>query len=287
MTSRFSRTVPTAVAFLAAAAASAETFTFQTVEVPKAFATELRGFAPNGEALGLYAIGLTFHGLIDANGTFKAVNVPNENSTVLSGANATTLVGQTSNLFGATLGFTMNSAGTAVTFQVPGANNTYPSGIDPAGTIFGYYNVPSDLPEEQGFILSKGVYTTFNVPNAYDTEVNGINDSGQIVGSYRLNNEFGFNGFLYAGGKFTTISYPGAAETHLQGINRSGEIVGYYSTSTNSGYIGFVLNGTTFTSFTAPNATSTYAYGINNAGQVAGFALGPGVVEFGYVATPQ
>jgi hypothetical protein len=286
MTSRFLRTVPAAVAFLAAAAASAQTFTFQIIEVPKALATEVRGFGPNGEALGTYANGLTFHGLIDDNGAFKTVNVPHESSTILASANATTMVGQASSKL-VTVGFTLNSTGTFTTFQVPGANNTYASGIDAAGTIFGYYNVPSGLPEEQGFILNKGTYTTFKYPNANDTEVTGMNSSGQIVGSYRLADSFAFNGFLYADGKFTTISYPGAFQTNVQGINSLGEIVGYYSTSENSGYIGFVLNGATFTSFSAPNATSTYAYGINDAGQVAGFAISPTTAEFGYIATPE
>jgi uncharacterized membrane protein len=276
-----------ALALLTAAAASAQTFTFQTIEVPGATTTQTVAFEPDGSVIGYYSTNfLKIHGLIDDAGTFRTLDLPGGN-TLLVGANANYLIGRTSKtLSPITQGFSLNAAGTVTAIQVPGASSTYPAGIDASNRIFGYYNVPSGVPEEQGFILVNGVYKTFNVPNSNDTEVNCINQSGQIVGAYRLASSPTFNGFLYQNGKFTTISYPGAYQTSVQGINDAGEIVGYYSTAANSGNRGFVLKGTTFTSFAAPGATSTYAYGIDYAGRVAGFGLTPSGPEFGFIATP-
>lgn len=275
------------IAFLAASAAWAQSFTFETIEIPDAVTTQATAFGPSGQPIGYFSPNFfNFESFIDDAGTFKTVKFEGKAGTLLRGANATTLVGDTES--GAEGGFILDASGTVTTVMVPGSSATFPTGIDAAGDVFGYFYVPSGVPEEQGFILSNGTYTTFDYPNAQDTEVNGINKLGEIVGSYRLSTSNPFSGFVYHKGKLTTINYPGAYQTSVQGINDAGEIVGYYSTSVSAGNLGFVLNGTTFSSFAPPTATNTYAYGINEAGQVVGFSLRPSGSgpEFGWVATP-
>lgn len=276
-----------AIAFLTASAAWGQTFTFETIEISGAVSTQATAFGPSGQPIGYFSQNFfNFESFIDNSGTFKTLNFEGKAGTLLRGANATTLVGDTET--GASGGFTVDAAGTLTPIMAPGSSATFPTGIDAEGDVFGYYFVPSGLPEEQGFIFSKGTYTTFDLPNASDTEVNGINKAGEIVGSYRLSTSNPFSGFVYQKGKLTIINYPGAYQTSVQGVNDAGEIVGYYSTSPSSGNLGFVLNGTTFTSFAPPTATSTYAYGINDAGQVIGFSLRPSSSgpEFGWVGTP-
>src|SRR5262249_32596225 len=67
-----------------------------------------------------------------------------------------------------------------------GTNGTFPTGINDAGQIVGYYR--DSTFREHGFLYIGGVFTTLDDPlgsNGLGTEILDINNVGQIVGTYR------------------------------------------------------------------------------------------------------
>ena len=109
---------------------------------------------------------------------------------------------------------------TIITFDVPGASQvTQAFGINPAGTIVGYYAVLNDqIFVYHGFLRTKdGDFTTFEAPDAgtgagQGTFAFSINPRGAISGYYVDASDVG-HGFLRAkDGTFTTIDAPGRAQ---------------------------------------------------------------------------
>jgi hypothetical protein len=125
-------------------------------------------------------------------------------------------------------------------FDVPGAFQTLPSGINAAGVIVGWYSQGTGCPAApcatRGFILEDGVFTTVSYRNAAGTEalitqVRGIGPSGEVVGSYRMPGEapVNFHGFILTReGEFVSVDYPGHINTIAQRILPDGTILGCY-----------------------------------------------------------
>jgi len=145
------------------------------------------------------------------------------------------------------------SEGELTSFDFPGAIDTAPWGINPAGDITGRYSSADG--KSHGFLLSEGDFTTIDVPGAVETApsggVNGsatvrINPRGEIVGTYCAAEPCSvrqLHGFLLGkgkskdegdkdkstdDGKFTSFDFPGAIGTLGTGINPRGDIVGIY-----------------------------------------------------------
>src|SRR5438270_14021711 len=75
--------------------------------------------------------------------------------------------------------------GTFTTFDVPGARNTYPTSLNSAGTITGYYVTLTDAVENHGFLRAvDGSIVTFDVPGARSTFPLSINSGGAITGFF-------------------------------------------------------------------------------------------------------
>jgi probable HAF family extracellular repeat protein len=194
------------------------------------------------------------------------------------------------------------------TIDVPGALDTFASGINNRGQIVGGFTDPRTSPFN-AYVDTGGSFTTIGVSGT----ASGINDIGQIVGSLQ-GGPRGSSGFVDTGGSITTISAPGVPFTFVSGINNSGQIVGtaegllgfssgfvdmggsftFISGSTsasginNSGQIvgSFGLySGGTFTTISVPGALSTEARGINDSGQIVGTygdsGTGHGFVDIG------
>jgi hypothetical protein len=108
------------------------------------------------------------------------------------------------------------------TFDPPGSTFTFPTGINQAGAITGYYFTSGPFP--RGFLrASDGTLTTFDPAG---TTATGINQAGAITGSYRDAN--GLHGFLRApSGAFTPFDAPGT-DTSPTAINAAGAITGFY-----------------------------------------------------------
>ena len=85
---------------------------------------------------------------------------------------------------GAYQGF-IEHGGVYKTVVVPGAEDTYPDGINNAGTIQGQIFDAEGVAE--GFVASSGgIYTIVNYPGSLSTAVVGINDRGDLCGAYGL-----------------------------------------------------------------------------------------------------
>lgn len=80
-------------------------------------------------------------------------------------------------------GFKRFSNGSFVTLNFPGAEDTWPAGINDSGMVVGHY-------PGHGFIYFNGQWATLNYPKATSTTLNGISNAGVIIGrSTRQNTE--------------------------------------------------------------------------------------------------
>src|SRR5436853_5425568 len=81
------------------------------------------------------------------------------------------------------LGLSRSAHAQAITtFDVPGARDTVPQGINPRGVIAGSY---SDVIGGHGFVRApNGALTTFDVPDALRTTAASINPLGVVTGYY-------------------------------------------------------------------------------------------------------
>jgi hypothetical protein len=161
---------------------------------------------------------------------------------------------------------------TFVTFDVPGAVETTPSGINPGGAIAGGYLDASFL--GHGFVrASDGTFTTFDPPGAVGTVPVGIDPGGVIAGSY-IDASFLDHGFLRdKHGTFTTFDVPDAltGTTTVYAINSSGTTMGVWFDS-NFVEHGFLrARSGAFTTFDFPVVTCANPVGINAAGAVTGY----------------
>ena len=67
----------------------------------------------------------------------------------------------------------------------PGADYTFPSGVDSAGHVSGtYITGPDSALVVHGFHFRHGTYTNWDVPGASATSINGMNEAGQITGCF-------------------------------------------------------------------------------------------------------
>ena len=199
--------------------------------------------------------------------------IPFTRSTLVMGL----LASLTSLAFGQYTYTTIDAPGAGIDTVIGGApGGTYPTAINNAGQIVGYY-VDSNN-GLHGFLYSGGTFTTIDYPGSGDTNLWGINNYGDIVGD--RNNQ----GFLYSGGNFSDIVDPLQTqnETIAYGINDPGQIVGFFPyfppNAPATGWYGFIDSAGTFTSLNDPldgvcgysPTICTPLYGINNTGEIVG-----------------
>jgi probable HAF family extracellular repeat protein len=204
------------------------------------------------------------------------------------------------------------SNGAYTTLMVPGAFNTYLTGINNAGQVVGYYESSTTgntysfiysggtytvlsfgIPPYVGInnlgqviggedndiaIYSDGVYTPLNIPipPQSSTLPMGINDALQIVGLSATT--IGDASFLYSDGTYTTLNVPQALDSRAEDINDLGQIVGEVEGGPN--YHGYLYSNATY------SFLDFYANGINDEGTIVGTTLGgTGVIYSGGVDT--
>jgi len=92
---------------------------------------------------------------------------------------------------------------TIITFDAPGASQvTQAFGVNPAGTIVGYYAVLNDqIFVYHGFLRTKdGDFTTFEAPDAGTGAGQGTipatNNPSDAITGYYIDASFAFHGFL-------------------------------------------------------------------------------------------
>ena len=162
-------------------------------------------------------------------------------------------------------------------FDCSEGEDTYPSAINNAGTVVGYYVDSSDA--EHGFSWDGTSCTTLDYPDANGTVATGINDAGWMVGFY-YDGSWVSHGFINKSGTFTSFDYPGGYYLAWPTIDGLGRITGWYSSNSGGGYPqnGFLdeagssdPNSGSFSSISYPGATAwNQLNGINNNGQIVG-----------------
>jgi uncharacterized membrane protein len=153
------------------------------------------------------------------------------------------------------------------TVNVPGAAQTYPSGINNAGVMVGTYEDSANT--FHGYILNGKKIITLDVPNGSNTSIGHLTRKGtiQVVGSYK-NSAGRYVGFLYKNGKYTDIPGPkGAIASGAIGISDFGAIVGEYTDSSNLTH-GFLLTKGHYTTLDVYMAQITTASGVNDQGKL-------------------
>lgn len=121
-----------------------------------------------------------------------------------------------------------NTAYVFTRLDVPGAAQTFASGINARGQIVGWYVQGGVV---RGFKYDRGAYTTVVYPGAAFTQLRGIAPNGDIVGSYARAGEppVNIHGFkLTRHGEFVEVNYPGHTNTIAQRILPNGTILGCY-----------------------------------------------------------
>ena len=195
---------------------------------------------------------------------------------------------------------------TIITFDVPGASQvTQAFGINPAGTIVGYYAVLNDqIFVYHGFLRTKdGTFTTIDAPGAgtgmfqgtfafnqgtFTASVIGLNPAGAIAGAY-TDSGFFLHGYVRAAdGHITTFDVAGAEGTNASGINPAGAIPGVYfdSNGVNHGYVRTKQGA--ITTFDVPAAGTgafqgTLPESINPSGAITGQYLDASGVNHGFL----
>ena len=205
------------------------------------------------------------------------INVPDSTRTVATGINELgEIVGYYWGYDGYEHGFLL-SGGSFTTFDVPGAIEIEPNGIDAQGRIVGIYSNPW----AHGFLYDWGNLTFFDIPITIEgaipvTYAYGINGQGDIVGrSMEVicgvlcwgYNDHGFIRNVNGGYTFFDL---GLNLTIPYGINNQGQIVGQYLSI--NGFSGFLreINGA-YIDLNFPGGEDTHPLRINDKGQIVGY----------------
>jgi len=181
-------------------------------------------------------------------------------------------------------GFVRSSQGQIASFDASGSFYTEPTGINPSGTITGWYIDSNGVYD--GFVRSpQGQIASFDPSGSFYTIAYSINPSGAITGWYADSNGV-YHGFVRSPqGQITSFDPSGSINTAAVSINRSGAITGWYADS-NSVYHGFVRSPQgQITSFDPSGSIKTAAFSINPGGAITGVHLDS--ISHGFVRGPQ
>ncbi len=159
------------------------------------------------------------------------------------------------------VGFTLID-GVFMTYDFPGAQNTYFYALGNDGRAAGYYEDSEGL--HHGVILEDGEMRQYDFPNAVQTEIYGISDAtGVLTGTWidAAGVRRGFTGD-------TILEFPGATATFADFVNSAGNMFGSYidadgifqefAYSSDGRYIAFDLAN-------AENLEFFYVHGYNDA----------------------
>ena len=281
----FPRIALCSLLILVAAAPLMAQGTYTQIDVPGSLNTLAFGINTGGDVVGLYADSTGFaHGFLLSGGTYTTIDYPTSGlETELYGVNDVgQIVGFT---FGGQVGFEYDVAsGTFTTISFPGSLATYPTSINNAGTIAGYYLFGTGL--ASGFEYRGGTYKSIRPRRVSSSYVAGISANGTMVGNFttmQLTEAI----FLFKHGKYEPITIPttGVNATAL-GINDAATaLVGVYQPTVGTS-AGFIYQNKVVQEVQFPLATSTYAYGVNDSDEVTGFFCDSSLHNHGFTWTP-
>lgn len=168
-----------------------------------------------------------------------------------------------------------------LSFDGPGASQTYASGINNNGTITGFLGDATGA--EHGYLrYLGGDFVTFDAPGSNDITPDSINSNGAVAGSYGDTRTDGF--LRNADGTFTTFTVPGMFPSSSGNpivINDSGIIAGPYFDATEHGFVRLPSGSVSTIDF--PGSADTAATGINADGVITGIYLDATFTPHGFV----
>ena len=116
--------------------------------------------------------------------------------------------------------------GNETPFDVGGARDTYPLGMNSEGDSVGYWD--TDGVTVQGYVRrADGQVSVLNLPAATATVAFAINDFGQIAG-YFEDASGGIHGYVKTGQHLRQVDMPGALATLVTSLNNWGSVAGEY-----------------------------------------------------------
>ncbi len=234
-----------ALAMLGSGAASAQTFTFTTLDNPgDPTFNQLLSINDKGTIAGYFGSGAAGH--------------PN-------------------------IGYEIAAPYTAYTAVMqPGSVQTQPTGVNNAGAISGFW-APTNTGTDANFAFAgmpvgkKTLFLSAVFPGTYGapqvSQALGINNTDVLAGFY-VDGTGISHAYTFAPGTatFTTLKVRGAVSAAATSINDNAEVAGF-GTGKNGKTFGFVQNATggVTASFTVPGTSFTQLLGINNSGIAVGF----------------
>ncbi|QNK02025.1 hypothetical protein [Dyella telluris] len=183
-----------------------------------------------GATYGAYADASgTQHGFVLRGSHLETVDFPGHVGSNVDGYNEFgTILGVYWDADGAFHGILRRGKSWDTPFDVAGAAETYPLGINDLNESVGYWDTNPKAPQPHGFVRdANGKITQLDVPGATNTVAFAINDVGQIAG-YDWGPTGPMHSFVEADGKFVTLDVPGSTGTAATAINNFGVVAGYY-----------------------------------------------------------
>ncbi|NLX14564.1 MAG: hypothetical protein GXY44_13055 [Phycisphaerales bacterium] len=154
----------------------------------------------------------------------------------------------------------------------PSSQSSYPSGLNEAGQVVGYYY--TDAMVRRAFLYSGGYMTDLGTLGGTEAYARAINDSGQVVGQAK-NAQGDWRAFSWvAGGVMRDLGTLGGPSSVAYGINTAGQVVGYAGTGSASH--AFLYSNGVMRDLGTLGYPYSAAFGINDYGQVVGAYLPAG-----------
>jgi hypothetical protein len=273
------------------AAAQAQDYTFQTLDVPGADTDiQLTWMNDTGLIVQQYqsptgaAFPANVHTAIQRAGAWTVIDVPGATFTGGSNANASGQVALTYTLADGILHVALYDRGKHL-YQpdIPGYHIGV-QGLNDRGQLAASAIDAGGV--EHGFVGNSSAFTVFDYPDSKlaATTPFMVNTRGIVVGRYILSDGT-WHAFLYDGTSFKNIDVPGAVRSTATGINDSNQIVGVYRLTKDGPNQGFLFRGGQYTTLNFPGSTRTILDQINNAGDMAGTYTDASGKSHGFIAT--
>ena len=293
-----------AAACLAASAASAQTFSFTTLDNPgDPTFNQLLGINDNGVIVGYFGSGAAGHPNVgyEISPPYVSYSSNNQPGSVQTQATGINNAGLTTGFWSDT---NLGSGDANFAFlRVPvGHNFTYVSTIDPAtasvprvsqalgvnnnNVVAGFFTDANGATHGFTYALGTGAYSALNIANS-SSAMTGVNDSGVTCGFITTAN--GTSGFTRnaTGGVISRFRVPGSKNTQLFGINNAGVVVGDYidANGLSHGLYYVPATGNWIRVDHPAGVEGTVINGLNNKNELVGFYTDAGGNTHGMIVT--
>jgi hypothetical protein len=278
-------TIPHARAALAGAmmltgtAASATTYTYQTISVPNSVQTDPVAINDAGKAAGQwYDSHYGAHGYVFSGGTVTTFDAPGSAGTYVDGMNNKgEIVGTFLDASYNYHGFIRSAKGKFTTIDVPGSSFAGVDAINDNGVVAVAGQDANGY--EAIYTLTKGVLKLI-IDNQQTPVATSINSQGSVAG-YNSPPHGYETAFLYANGTLTTLPITQYSFSAAFAINKHNEVVGQ---AANGGTeYGFIYSPKGRVTYIGPaGSTDSFNLGINDAGVIAGVSYDSSYNSVGY-----